>query len=712
MIRIGKYIAFFLAVILFSSWIYSESVSHADPAPAVQPPQKNEVLMEVIMESLKRRHYNPLNINDDYSSKAYQLYLKRLDYNKRYFTKSEIAQLSAFEFKIDDQISDKAYEFFNLSDKIFTKRIETVKGFYEELLAQPFDYNKEESIETEPDKLIYADSDAALKDRWRKVLKFAVIFRVYDEMKKTEKKKKKGEEVTEKSFQELEEDARGKVLKNYNRWYKRMQQMDENDRLTLYINSIVNIHGPHTSWFPPKNKEDFDISISGKLEGIGAQLVERDGFIKVSSIVPGSASARQGELKAGDLILKVAQGEEEPVDVVEMRLDEAVKLIRGRKGTEVRLTVEKVDGTIKVIPIIRDIVVIEATYAKSALLKNEENTKKPVGYIYLPKFYADFSRRGGGRHASSDVKKEIIKLKAEGVSGIILDLRDNGGGSLQDAIDMAGLFIEQGPIVQVRDKNQASPTVYRDRDPKLVYDGPLVVMLNSNSASASEILAAAIQDYDRGVIVGSTSSFGKGTVQRFFGLDDVLPDELNNIKPLGAVKITMQKFYRINGGSTQLKGVTPDIIFPDRYQYIETGEKEQEYVMPWDKIEPVEYKAWSPKYKVDQLKENSEKRIAQNEGFNTIEEYSKRLETQQNESLIPLNWLGYRNMRMAREEESQSLKDLDKQMIETLEVNNLPEDLIYIEADTSRTKLNESWLKELNRDLYVNEAMYILSDMR
>lgn len=712
MLKIGKYIAFFLATLLFSSWIYTESVSHADPAPAEQPPVKNQVLMEVIMESLKRRHYNPQNINNDYSSKAFKLYMKRLDFNKRYFTQKEIDAMEAFEFKIDDQILSKEYQFFELSEELFGERINKAKDLYEDLLAKPFNFEMEESIETEPDKLDYAKSESELRDRWRKVLKYAVLFQVHDETEKARKKKEKGEEVEEKSFETLEEEARKKVLKNYQRWFKRMQQMDSNDRLTLYINSIVNIHGPHTSWFPPKNKEDFDISISGKLEGIGAQLVERDGYIKVSSIVPGSASSQQGELKSGDLILKVAQGEEEPVDVVEMRLEEAVKLIRGPKGTEVRLTVEKVDGSTKIIPIIRDIVIIEATYAKSALIKNEAHKKKSIGYIYLPKFYADFSKRGGGRHASADVKKEILKLKEENVGGIILDLRNNGGGSLQDAIDMAGLFIEKGPVVQVRDKNVSAPMVYEDRDPKLIYDGPLVIMLNSNSASASEILAAAIQDYNRGVIVGSPSSFGKGTVQRFYGLDDVLPQDLAGIKPLGAVKITTQKFYRINGGATQLKGVIPDIVFPDRYQFIETGEKEQDYVMPWDKIKPVEYTKWNPEYALDDLVEKSSKRIDANDGFATITDYAKRLKAQQNDSEITLNWSEYQNLRKGREAENKALRALDKQKIETMEVSNLATDLEVIESDSSRIKLNETWLTELNRDLYLNEAMYIISDMR
>ena len=355
-----------------------------------------------------------------------------------------------------------------------------------------------------------------------------------------------------------------------------MDKIDESDWLSIYLNSITTIYDPHTAYFPPQDKENFDIAMSGQLEGIGARLTSKGGFIVVAEIVPGSACWRQGQLKVGDKILKVGQGDEEPIDITDMRTDHAVKYIRGKKGTEVRLTVKQVDGSVITIPIIRDIVILEETYTKSAVIDNK-------GYINLPKFYADFSGNGG-RDCSDDVKNEILKLKEEGVEGIILDLRNNGGGSLQDVVEMAGLFIKEGPIVQVKAK-VGKPRVYSDTDESVYYDGPLVVMVNTYSASASEILAAAMQDYGRAVIVGgSPTTFGKGTVQRAFDLDGFVSEAYDEIKPLGALKLTLQKFYRIDGGTTQLKGVTPDIILPDTWSYLNVGEKDQEFPIPWDEI--------------------------------------------------------------------------------------------------------------------------------
>jgi carboxyl-terminal processing protease len=486
-----------------------------------------------------------------------------------------------------------------------------------------------------------------------------------------------------------------------------MSKWEQSDQIEVYINSLMNVFGPHTGYFAPKKKENFDISMSGQLEGIGAQLQEKDGYITVMKIVPGSASYRQGELEEKDIILKVAQEKGDAVDITDMRLDDAVKLIRGKKGTTVRLTVKKLSGAIKEVPIVRDVVVLEETYAKSAIIQNETGTR--VGYINLPKFYADFNH-SGGRAAAADVKIELQKLKAENVEGIIVDLRGNGGGSLRDAVEMTGHFIESGPVVQVKSR-YSKPEVMIDRKAGVVYDGPLVVLQNQYSASASEIFAAAVQDYDRGIIMGSSGSFGKGTVQRFIDLDRMLTSNYSEMKPIGSVKITTQKFYRINGGATQLKGVASDIIMPDRYSKFEMGEREQDFVMPWDEIPAAEYTQWKPPYTEKEVIKASEARIAKNEILKSIEENAKRLKSQSDDTSITLNYEAFKKEKDVIDQEDEAFKELIKP-IETLEILNVSADLEEISQDTVKVDLNEKWLKKLKKDVQLNEAVNVINDMK
>ena len=669
---------------------------------------KNEVLMQVVVQGLNGSHYAPFEINDDFSQRVYDLYLKRIDYNKRYLIQEDIRQLAAYRNKIDDQIRVSNYEFFDLSDDLQEKRIAMIQGFYKEILIQPFDFTVDESLDLYPDELGFARDEKELKERWRKLLKYQVLSRVSTELGIQEKAKEKGEPLEEeKNLEEIEQEARGKVMKMYDDWAKRMDKIDANDRRNIFINTIANSYDPHTGYFPPADKENFDIQMSGKLEGIGATLQEKDGYIQVVRIVPGSASYRQGELEENDYILKVGQGADDPVNIVDMRLDEAVKLIRGKKGSEVRLTVKKVDGSHKVIAIIRDLVILKETFAKSAIIKNEF-TDKGIGYIKLPKFYADFSDRKG-RRCASDVKKEITKLKAEGIDGLVLDLRNNGGGSLMDVVEMAGLFIEKGPVVQVKGR-YGKAQVLDDRDVSVHYGGPLVVLVNSSSASASEIMAAAMQDYHRGVIVG-TPTFGKGTVQRFFNLDNFIRGEANEIKPLGAIKLTTQKFYRINGGATQIKGVVPDVLLPDAYSYIERGEREQEYSLPWDEIEPVGYDVWGLNQNdYGRVRSGSRARLDGSVAFQKVEENARRLKKRRDERKRSLNLEMYRKL----EKESKAISDAYKKIfvkIDGVEAINLEVDLVEINADSVQQKLNKVWIEGLEKDVYLHEATAILKDI-
>lgn len=673
----------------------------------LNPETKNEVLMKLLVQGLNSSHYAPVEINDKFSEEVFDLYLKRLDYSKRYFTVGDIASLKSFQTKIDDEVREGQYDFFQKSDEIYDRRMHQVEGFYKEILTQPFDFSEKESIELDADEMDWAADEKELKERWRKSLKYQVLSRLQTEIELQEKNKEGGASTEEKSFDEMEQDARVKVMKTYDDWLKRMEKVDIEDRRSIFLNAITSTYDPHTNYYPPNDKENFDIQMSGQLEGIGATLQEKEGYIQVAAIVPGSASYRQGDLQEDDIILKVAQGADEPVDIVDMRLDDAVKLIRGKKGTEVRLTVRKSDGSTKIIPIIRDIVILEETFARSAIIQNEY-TKKGIGYIKLPKFYADFQNKNG-RSCAKDVRIEVEKLKEQGIDGIVLDLRNNGGGSLMDVVEMAGLFIENGPIVQVRSRYGA-PQVLDDNDRNIVYDGPLVVLVNSSSASASEILAAAIQDYRRGIIVG-TPTFGKGTVQRFFDLDNFIRGE-NEIKPLGSVKLTTQKFYRINGGATQLKGVTPDVFLSDAYTYVDRGEKEQEFVMPWDEIAACQYKTWKLEPSaIEKVRKSSLERTKKDPSWKIVDENALRLKAQRDLKTTSLNLDESLAESKKLKEASEAYKAAFKELPGTI-VMNLPADLETINSDTVRQKLNKDWFDGLKKDIYINEAAAIIHDLK
>lgn len=665
---------------------------------------RNQVLLDMLMSALNQAHYNPLTINDDFSEKAFKLYLKNLDYSKKMLTQADVDALSKYRRTIDDEVNAGTFEFFQLSYDLITKRIKEKESWSKELLDKPMDYTIDEDYETDGEKTKYAANDAELKNEWRKMLKYQVIGRLDEMMTAQEKADSAGAKPTvKKSFDSLEVDARRKTLKANQDWFKRLNKISYKERVSAYINTITGIYDPHTEYFAPKEKKKFDQSMSGQFEGIGARLQQKDGFIRVSEVIPGSPSAKQGELKAGDEIHKVAQGAAEPVDVTNMDMDDAIELIKGKKGTEVRLTVKKPDATFKVIPIIRDVIEIEETYAKSAILHN----KKKTGYIYLPMFYADFTRNGAHRCAA-DMRKEIEKLKKQGVEGIIIDLRDNGGGSLQEVVEMAGLFIPKGPVVQVKNK-KGEVNVMEDKNSDVVWDGPLAIMINHNSASASEILAAAIQDYKRGVIVG-TQSFGKGTVQSFIELDQYLLPQFDTMRPIGSVKITMQKFYRINGGATQLKGVMPDVTLPDVYAHIDMGEKDLDYPMPWDEISKATY----DEYKVinyDKVKKGNAERLKTNSAFKLIDNESKEFKERRDDTKYNLKLENYRA-------EAKQMREKNKRYDELkLEIKGFHAELPTVDNeaianDTIKINKEKKWIANIKKDNYIFETSNIIMDSK
>ena len=667
------------------------------------PPTKYEKILHNVGEMLSEIHYSPKDINDKFSKEIFKKYLGVIDQDKSMFLQSDIQDLRKYETKIDDEILGGTVNFVPAVELLFQKRMPEAKLIYKEILTKPFDFTKDELFTNDPDKRDFVSNETERKEFWRKRLKYLVLDRYVDAMETQEKNKGK-EGYVMKTNEQMEKDARDRVLRIMDRTfdnYKAKYTLDE--LFNRFVNTITQSMDPHTDYFPPVDKRYFDEEMSGKFYGIGASLREDDGNIKIGSIVTGSPAWKSGELSVGDIVMKVGQAEAEPVDLTGYFTQDAVKIIRGKKGTEVRLTLRKTDGTVKLVKLIRDEIVQDETFARSSVVSNG---KTKIGFIFLPEFYADFDDPKG-RRCADDVAKEIIKLKDQKVDGIIMDLRNNGGGSLYDVVKMVGLFVEEGPIVQVRDRD-GKPSVLRDRDKSVLYDGPLAVMVNEFSASASEIFAAAIQAYKRGLIIGSTSTYGKGTVQRNIGLDKEMGFMSANSE-LGTIKLTLQKFYRINGGSTQLRGVASDIVLPDVLEYSKLREKDDPDALPWDEIQKADYTPWKYGYDPNSLRTSSQARVNSNTAFNLIKTNTEWL-AKENDKVYSLNIEKYRDEKKKISATVKQLESLNK-LPKELEVAALPDDVNKYANDKDKDERFKAWLKNLRNDLYLDETVNVMNDM-
>lgn len=684
------------------------------PSKKLTGDDKDKMLIELLSFVLEKGHFSPIEINDDFSKKVYAAYIESLDPTKRYFIQSDIAEFQKYELAIDDMIKSKDLVFFDLTYKRLMQRMKESKVIYTNILSKSLDLNDNETINVDYEKLPYAATMKDLDQRWRKQLELAVLSDITDKeaiqnaknsgasKETSENKEEKQAEKTEpKSFEELEKTARKTTESNLNNNFSFIAELTREDWFSVYINAIVTQYDPHTYYFSPEDKEKFDVSMSGKFEGIGARLQKKNEGIEVSELISGGPAWRGKLLEQGDVIIKVAQANEEPIDIAGMRLDDVIKKIKGPKGTLVKLTVKKVDGTVKVVPIVRDEVETEETFAKSSVV---EKDGKLFGLIYLPKFYQSFENKSN-RDAFKDVAIEVERLKAMNVQGIVMDLRDNGGGSLETVVKMTGLFIDKGPVVQVKTAG-GKAQVLPDSDPKVQWDGPLVVMINNYSASASEIFAAAIQDYNRGIIIGSKQSYGKGTVQNVFELNEFVRG--NQYGDLGALKTTTQKFYRVNGGSTQLEGVKSDIVMPDRFSFMQTGEKDEKSALPWDKIEPAIYTPLDLNF--EKVIANSKERIAINDNFNLISENAKWINGRKEDNVISLNYDAYKKELSEIEEQTKKFKSLEKYKSNLL-FSSLPYELELMAKDELLKEKRERWHAELVKDVYMTETLNVLTDL-
>ena len=665
---------------------------------------KEQMLLTAIGTILEQKHFSPKSIDDNFSKQVFSKYLEVLNPDKDILLQSDVNYLKKYELTLDDEIHGAPLTFYSDAASVYLKRVDEVMQLYKTLLSSPFDFTVKEEINLDDDKATFPADEAARKEQWRKRLKYLTIDQYTDFLQQRDNKTK-DTAIANKTDAQLEAMARQKVLTILDRSFNRQKLIfTPQEQFNYYVNVITDLMDPHTEYFPPVESRSFEEDLSGRFYGIGAQLKDDDGSIKIAALITGSPAWKSQKVQVNDEIIKVGQGKDVPVDVRGYAVTDVVKLIRGTKGTEVRITFKKTDGSTDVVPIIRDEIVQDEQFARSAVI-NEPTGK--IGYIFLPEFYADFERSDGNR-CSQDVANEIIKLKKENVNGIILDLRNNGGGSLPEVVNMVGLFIKQGPVVQVKDRD-GKPAILSDNDTSVLYSGPLAVMVNEFSASASEIFAAAIQDYKRGIIVGS-DTYGKGTVQRTLPLGKTL-DIFSGQTEYGTLKLTFEKFYRINGGSTQLKGVTPDVALPDPYDYLKLREKDQSSALPWDQIKKADYNDFNSGVNWNAVETAAKSQVQSNTAFNTIIKNEDWLKENADKK-FSLNLQEYQKeqtMLKTTVKANDSLMRLATPM--DIQPVTADRSKYYSNADSTKGQRYLQWLKNIQKDIYIGETVNVLGDM-
>ena len=681
-------------------------------------PKNDDEKMSTIMVSVKNTlsylHYSPKTINDAYSKDVYKHYFEMVDSSKRYFLQSDMDEFAKHETKLDDYLNQGDLTFYKLTVNRLYQRVDQIDKITQDILSKPINLNEDETLILEPKIKKNAKNQAELSQEWKKYIKYNILQEMESLTAKEELQKEKKDSVQKFNLKDtikleiLTPEAKrikatAEVKDLVTDTFRRFKKRNKMDWFTVYMNAYTEVFDPHTNYYSPKNKEDFDTQFTGKVIGIGAIIQEKRGYLYLGALTIGAPAWKSKQLSEGDKILKVrSKPNLDAVNVVGMLSDEAVRLIRGEKGTKVTLTVEKKDKSIKEVTMIREEVAIEDTFARSIIINSADGKK--YGLINLPSFNADFEN-AKGRNASDDIKNELLKLKPQNVDGIILDLRNNGGGSLTEVGDIMGLFMNAGPYVQVKDGNGKVQTLKNKTNAPL-WTGPLIIMQNELSASASEILAGAMQDYGRAVTIGSPQSFGKGTVQTFVDLNRFL----NTNDDFGSLKLTIQKFYRITGESTQRKGIESDIKMKDFYTYAEIGERYDDYALAWDKIPAVPYQAVNY-FSVQALQKGIEARLQNNKNYQLIQESAQWKEKLDKEETISLEQSKFNAVMQARKAQIKKFKGLDK-FNNGLKFTLNPDEAIREKTDEPFTKKTENWTKNLQRDLYLQEAVNVVAQMK
>ena len=701
-------------VLLLAVFVAAASCSFT--TKSFDDPEKDKLLIDLVTYVLEKWHYDAPPIDDGFSIAVYTKFIDGVDPIKRYFLAQDIQEFEQYKLQIDDQLKMKDLSFFNLVYDRLVLRMEESKKIYQNALSTPFDYTKDESINVDYDASSYANNKKELQARWRKQLKFSTISTYYDFLQEKQTVEKRKAEALKQSKQyiatvnedltdtQLEEKSRASTQTNLEEYYDFTDDLQRKDYFAIFLTTIVEQFDPHTNYMAPPDRDRFDQRMSGKLEGVGARLQKKKDYINVIEVISGGPAWRGEHVEVGDILLKVRQEDElEPVSIVGMRIDDAVKLIKGPKGSKVILTVKGVDGSIREEIITRDVVELEETYAKSTIIGKQDNT---YGLINLPAFYFNMQNYKE-RNAATDIKKEILSLKKQGIEGLVLDLRNNGGGSLDTAIKIAGLFVDKGPVVQIKYRNEA-PVVREDIDPKIQWTGSLVLLVNELSASASEIFAAAMQDYNRAVILGGNQTYGKGTVQNILPVNKFYP---NYDQDLGYLKMTIQKFYRINGGSTQVEGVYSDIAMPTRFSYMKYGERDLEGALPWDKVPQASYTQVNSYSNFSDVVTTSIERINKDPKFQLIDEYAKWLKKEQDDSSYSLNYKQYQKESKQREDFAKKFKSVFKYQ-SGLAFNSPSYEIPLFKENIDLKEKRNAWHKNLSKDLYISEALNVLSQLK
>lgn len=688
-------------------------------------------LAQSLARLLPDGHLRQLPVDDTLSAEAFKAYLDRLDGGKLILLASHVEQLENYRDRMDDQLKRGDLVLARKGAKLLVDRRQVVAKLVADILSKPFDFDKKESIELDADKRPYVKTEAELRDRWRRLLKRDALERVsrmVEIRKALLEAKAKGKAPSEddvnlgpgeqpesvaaidkalakypEKFEDQEKKVRTDLASTYAGRFTRLSKLSPLDPADMFINAVTSVYDPHTTYLAPAEMENFDIQMSGSLEGIGAVLSEDDHYIRVREVVPGGASWRQGDLEAGDLIMSVAQKGKDAVDVADLPINQVVQMIRGKKGTVVTLTVKKPDDTVKVISITRDVISVEASYARGAVLKRAKGA--PAGYVYLPSFYGPAGETSSERNATGDVADILKILNQKGVGQIVLDLRGNGGGYLEHARDITELFIPEGPVVQTR-RSDGKKEILRADDKVVAFKGEVVVMVDRYSASASEILAGALQDYERAVIVGTGPTHGKGTVQTLVDLNRFKTTPVKG--SFGMLKLTIQEYFRVTGDSTQWRGVVPDITLPDPSAHVESGERFLDHSIPWSRTEGLAFNRWSHSWTLEPLVTSSAKRVAADPQLKAVAAYTRFLEKRRENTVVTLERKGWEAQEKADRAKLEALDPKVEDAADRFEVLLVGKTKPKGELSKRLTR----WKKSRARDPWLDEALNVLDDMK